>query len=74
MKAVKTLLIACVLSATSQVVSAADYIVDTKGAHAFVQFRVMHLGYSWLYGRFKEFSGGFSYCDIHHHHSNGCAR
>lgn len=61
MKAVKTLLIACVLSATSQVVSAADYIVDTKGAHAFVQFRVMHLGYSWLYGRFDEFSGDFSY-------------
>ena len=61
MKAVKTLLIACVLSATSQVVSAADYIVDTKGAHAFVQFRVMHLGYSWLYGRFNEFSGDFSY-------------
>lgn len=61
MKAVKTLLIACVLSATSQAVSAADYIVDTKGAHAFVQFRVMHLGYSWLYGRFNEFSGDFSY-------------
>ena len=61
MKAVKTLLIACVLSATCQVVSAADYIVDTKGAHAFVQFRVMHLGYSWLYGRFNEFSGDFSY-------------
>lgn len=61
MKAVKTLLIACVLSATSQVVSAADYVVDTKGAHAFVQFRVMHLGYSWLYGRFDEFSGDFSY-------------
>ena len=61
MKAVKTLLIACVLSATSQVVSAADYVVDTKGAHAFVQFRVMHLGYSWLYGRFNEFSGDFSY-------------
>lgn len=61
MKAVKTLLIACVLSAASQVVSAADYIVDTKGAHAFVQFRVMHLGYSWLYGRFNEFSGDFSY-------------
>lgn len=61
MKAVKTLLIACVLSATCQAVSASDYIVDTKGAHAFVQFRVMHLGYSWLYGRFNEFSGDFSY-------------
>ena len=41
--------------------NAADYVIDIKGAHAFVQFRVMHLGYSWLYGRFNEFSGEFSY-------------
>ena len=38
-----------------------DYVVDTQGMHAFVQFRVKHLGYSWLYGRFNEFSGEFSY-------------
>ena len=42
-------------------VSADDYVVDTKGMHAFVQFRVKHLGYSWLYGRFNDFSGEFSY-------------
>ncbi|WP_019601508.1 YceI family protein [Teredinibacter turnerae] len=42
-------------------VQADDYVVDTKGAHAFVQFRVKHLGYSWLYGRFNDFSGEFSY-------------
>jgi polyisoprenoid-binding protein YceI len=46
---------------TAGTVSAADYVVDTKGAHAFVQFRVQHLGYSWLYGRFDEFNGSFSY-------------
>jgi len=40
---------------------AADYVIDTKEAHAFVQFRVQHLGYSWLYGRFNDFSGKFSY-------------
>jgi polyisoprenoid-binding protein YceI len=40
---------------------AAEYVIDTKGAHAFVQFRVKHLGYSWLYGRFNEFSGNFTY-------------
>ena len=40
---------------------AADYVIDTKGAHAFVQFRVQHLGYSWLYGRFNTFGGEFSY-------------
>lgn len=43
-------------------ISLADkYIVDTKGAHAFIQFRVKHLGYSWLYGRFNNFSGEFTY-------------
>ncbi|WP_163834876.1 YceI family protein [Spartinivicinus ruber] len=40
---------------------AADYKIDTKGAHAFIQFRVKHLGYSWLYGRFNTFDGSFSY-------------
>ncbi|MGK0475420.1 MAG: polyisoprenoid-binding protein YceI, partial [Oleispira sp.] len=40
---------------------AADYEVDTKGAHAFVQFKIQHLGYSWLLGRFNTFEGNFSY-------------
>ncbi|PID33887.1 MAG: hypothetical protein CR955_00250 [Thiotrichales bacterium] len=40
---------------------AADYAFDKKGAHQFVQFRVQHLGYSWLYGRFNNFDGTFSY-------------
>ena len=42
--------------------AAADkYIIDPEGAHAFVQFRIKHLGYSWLYGRFNEFGGDFTY-------------
>jgi polyisoprenoid-binding protein YceI len=42
--------------------AAADrYAIDTEGAHAFVQFRIKHLGYSWLYGRFNDFSGEFTY-------------
>jgi polyisoprenoid-binding protein YceI len=40
---------------------AADYQIDTKGAHAFVQFKIQHLGYSWLLGRFNTFEGDFSY-------------
>ena len=40
---------------------AEDYIIDTKGAHASIKFRVQHLGYSWLYGRFNDFNGTFSY-------------
>src|SRR5690606_22073706 len=40
---------------------AADYAIDIEGAHAFIQFRIQHLGYSWLYGRFNEFDGKFTY-------------
>ena len=40
---------------------AADYVIDTKNAHASVKFRIIHLGYSWLYGRFNTFEGEFSY-------------
>ncbi|HGW7999952.1 WbuC family cupin fold metalloprotein [Escherichia coli] len=32
---------------------AADYKIDKEGQHAFVNFRIQHLGYSWLYGTFK---------------------
>ena len=41
------------------------YAIDTEGAHAFVQFRIQHLGYSWLYGRFNEFDGSFTYDEDH---------
>lgn len=40
---------------------AEDYVIDTDGMHAFIQFRIQHLGYSWLYGRFDKFDGKFSY-------------
>ena len=42
---------------------AADYVIDTEKAHAFIQFQIKHLGYSWLLGRFNTFSGDFSYDD-----------
>lgn len=42
-------------------VVADHYVIDTEGAHAFIQFRIKHLGYSWLSGRFNNFSGNFSY-------------
>jgi polyisoprenoid-binding protein YceI len=54
-------LLAALLTFNSSALMAADYVIDTKGAHAFIQFRVQHLGYSWLYGRFNTFSGKFSY-------------
>lgn len=42
-------------------VLADQYAVDTQGMHAAINFRIKHLGYSWLTGRFNEFSGNFSY-------------
>lgn len=40
---------------------AADYVIDREGQHAFINFKISHLGYSWMYGGFKDFSGTFSY-------------
>jgi len=40
---------------------AADYVIDTDKAHAFIQFKIKHLGYSWLLGRFNTFKGEFSF-------------
>ena len=36
------------------------YQFDKKGAHQFVTFKISHLGYSWLYGRFNDFNGTFT--------------
>ena len=60
----KKLLLASTLSAVtllSGLAHAADYNVDREGAHAAINFKVQHLGYSWLTGRFNDFDGSFSY-------------
>ena len=60
----KKLLLASVLTAatlTAGVASAASYKVDVEGAHAFINFKIKHLGYSWLSGRFNDFDGKFNY-------------
>ena len=49
------------LSAVTLPSHASDYTIDTNGAHAFIQFRIKHLGYSWLLGRFNTFDGNFRY-------------
>ena len=59
--AMGTLFGALALSMASTTANAADYVIDTQGAHAFVQFKIKHLGYSWLLGGFREFEGKFSY-------------
>ncbi|HET6391084.1 YceI family protein [Hyphomicrobium sp.] len=46
---------------TSLPATAADYVIDTKNAHASITFRIKHLGFSWLTGRFNKFSGNFTF-------------
>mgnify|MGYP006445966063 CR=1 FL=1 len=59
----KMLLITCLILAAlfTPFTNAADYIIDDKGAHASINFKIQHLGYSWLTGRFNTFTGKFSY-------------
>lgn len=59
----KTILAAALILGTALPAVAADYVIDTQGAHASINFKVKHLGYSWLTGRFNTFSGDFSYDD-----------
>ncbi|MET0845965.1 MAG: YceI family protein [Pseudomonas sp.] len=42
-------------------VMAADYVVDKEGQHAFVDFKISHLGYSYITGTFKDIDGTFSF-------------
>ena len=49
------------LMALSGALQAADYVIDKEGQHASINFKISHLGYSWVYGRFNDFSGNFSW-------------
>ncbi|HPF48042.1 MAG: YceI family protein [Alphaproteobacteria bacterium] len=60
----KKLLIATFLFITPVTISgatAADYVIDAEGMHASINFRVKHIGYSWLTGRFDKFNGKFTF-------------
>ncbi len=58
----KAFLLALLLGITTRSMAEMEnYTIDTEGKHAFIQFKIQHLGFSWLYGEFKNFSGEFSY-------------
>lgn len=62
----KKLILASAMSVAMTGVVQADehsgtYAFDKKGSHQFVMFKISHLGYSWLYGRFNDFDGEFVY-------------
>jgi polyisoprenoid-binding protein YceI len=54
------LALAALLACTGSAL-AADYTIDAKGQHAAINFRIKHLGFSWLSGRFDRFTGTVSY-------------
>ncbi|HLV78245.1 MAG TPA: YceI family protein [Marinobacter sp.] len=37
------------------------YAFDAKDTHQFINFKISHMGFSWLYGRFNDFDGEFTY-------------
>ncbi len=55
--------IAAPVTALPLIAQAAEYEFDIEGQHAFIEWRIQHLGYSWLYGRFNDFEGSFEYED-----------
>ena len=48
-----------ILLCSAQFAAAAEYDIDPS--HAFIQFRIHHLGYSMLVGRFNKFEGAFTW-------------
>jgi len=49
------------LVASSAMAAEEHYKIDIKGQHAFIQFKVKHLGFSWMYGEFRTFKGNFTF-------------
>lgn len=45
----------------SNAANADEYTIDTKMAHASINFQISHLGYSYVTGRFNTFAGTFDY-------------
>ena len=54
-----TALAAAALVFSAQATQAADYRIDA--GHSFVQFKISHIGVSWMIGTFDTLSGSFTY-------------
>lgn len=59
MNTTKLMIIGLLFATLTLPVPAAEYKIDPS--HSFVEFRIQHLGYSWLYGRFNTITGSFSH-------------
>ena len=60
MKTLKPIVLFMIMSIAGYA-NAADYIIDSEGAHASIDFKFKHLGYSWLTGSFRTFGGNFKW-------------
>ena len=58
---ISIVLLASALTVFGKSAVAAEYEIDIEGMHAAVQFRIYHLGYSVLTGRFNDFGGNFTW-------------
>ena len=52
-------LIAGTLAFSAASAQAADYTIDS--GHSFVQFKISHVGVSWMIGTFERISGSFTF-------------
>ena len=52
-------LAAAVLAFAAPAAEAADYTIDS--GHSFVQFKISHVGVSWMIGTFEKLSGSFTF-------------
>lgn len=41
------------------------YEIDVGNMHACIQFKISHMGFGWMIGRFNRFSGRFDYAPGH---------
>lgn len=57
----RSLVAAAIAFSLSMPAMAESYVIDTKGAHASINFKTLHLGFSFLTGRFDTFSGAFEF-------------
>ena len=61
MKFIKSILLVITLFSVSHLAAADNYLIDTKGGHAGINFKYKHVGISWLVGEFKTFEGSFEF-------------
>ena len=58
-RSLKIALAAAAMVVSAQAAQAADYKIDPS--HSIVQFKISHLGYSWMIGTFENVSGSFTF-------------